>query len=70
MPTELVCLNERVFVGNSEIVWDEAQFLDYIKDPKTKIPRTIMVFAGIKDEADAKNLWAYLKQFDTEGKKK
>jgi cytochrome c len=55
---------------NSEIVWDEAQFLDYIKDPKTKIPRTIMVFAGIKDEADAKNLWAYLKQFDAEGKKK
>jgi cytochrome c len=29
-----------------------------------------MVFAGIKDEADAKNLWAYLKQFDAEGKKK
>jgi cytochrome c len=55
---------------NSEIVWDEAQFLDYIKDPKAKIPRTIMVFSGIKDEADAKNLWAYLKQFDAEGKKK
>jgi cytochrome c len=42
---------------NSGIVWDEAQFLDYIKDPKAKIPRTFMVFSGIKDEADAKNLW-------------
>ena len=55
---------------NSGIVWDEAQFLDYIKDPKAKIPGTIMVFMGIKNEADAKNLWAYLKQFDAEGKKK
>jgi cytochrome c len=54
----------------SGIVWDEAQFLDYIKDPKSKIPHTIMMFAGIKDEADAKNLWVYLKQFDAEGKKK
>jgi cytochrome c len=55
---------------NSGIVWDEAQFLDYIKDPKAKIPGTIMVFMGIKNEADAKNLWAYLSQFDAEGKKK
>jgi cytochrome c len=55
---------------SSGIVWNEAEFLDYIKDPKAKIPRTVMIFAGIKDEADAKNLWAYLKQFDAEGKKK
>jgi cytochrome c len=55
---------------NSGIVWNQAQFLDYIKDPKTKIPGTIMVFLGIKDEAEANNLWAYLKQFDAEGKKK
>lgn len=55
---------------NSGITWDEAQFLDYIKDPKAKIPSTIMVFVGIKNEAEAKNLWAYLKQFDAEGKKK
>lgn len=41
-----------------------------LKDPKAKIPHTIMMFAGIKDEADAKNLWVYLKQFDAEGKKK
>ena len=52
------------------IVWNEAQFLDYIKDPKAKIPNTKMVFAGIKNEAEAKALWAYLSQFDAEGKKK
>ena len=54
---------------SSGITWDEAQFLDYIKDPKAKIPGTIMVFVGIKNEVDAKNLWTYLKQFDAEGKK-
>ncbi len=55
---------------NSGIVWDEAQFLDYIKDPKAKIPNTKMVFAGIKNETEAKNLWAYLKQFGPDGQKK
>jgi len=52
------------------IVWNEASFLDYIKDPKAKIPNTKMVFVGIKDLAEAKNLWAYLKQFDADGKQK
>ena len=52
---------------NSGIVWDEAQFLDYIKDPKAKIPATKMVFVGIKNETEAKNLWAYLKQFGENG---
>jgi cytochrome c len=55
---------------NSGITWDEASFLDYIKDPKAKIPGTKMVFAGIKNENEAKSLWAYLKQFDKDGNKK
>ena len=42
---------------NSGITWDEASFLDYIKDPKAKVPNTKMAFAGIKNEAEAKNLW-------------
>jgi cytochrome c len=54
----------------SGITWNEESFLDYIKDPKAKIPSTKMVFAGIKVEADAKNLWAYLKQYDADGKTK
>lgn len=54
----------------SGITWNEASFLDYIKDPKAKIPNTKMVFAGIKTEAEAKNLWAYLKQYDADGKTK
>lgn len=54
----------------SGITWNEASFLDYIKDPKAKIPNTKMVFAGIKTETEAKNLWAYLKQYDADGKTK
>jgi cytochrome c len=62
--------NIRTRNKNSAIVWNQAQFLDYIKVPRAKIPGTIMVFVGIKNEAEANNLWAYLKQFDAEGKKK
>ena len=51
---------------NSGIVWSEQTFEDYIKDPKAKIPGTKMVFAGIKNEQEAKDLWACLKQFDAQ----
>ena len=55
---------------NSGITWDEAVFLDYIKDPRGKIPGTKMIFPGIKNETEAKSLWAYLKQFGPDGKPK
>ncbi|WNJ94075.1 cytochrome c family protein [Bosea sp. 685] len=51
------------------LTWDDAVFADYIKDPKAKIPGTKMIFAGIKNEEEVKNLTAYLKQFDKDGKK-
>jgi cytochrome c len=54
---------------NSGIVWDEATFADYIKDPRAKIPGTKMVYAGLKDEKRVQDLIAYLKQFDAAGKK-
>jgi len=54
----------------SGITWNDASFLEYIKDPKAKIPNTKMTFAGIKNEDEAKNLWAYLKQYDVDGKTK
>ena len=52
---------------NSGIVWNEPNFEDYIKDPKAKVPNTKMIFPGIKNEQETKDLWAYLKQFDAEG---
>jgi cytochrome c len=52
---------------NSGIVWGEASFKDYIKDPAAKVPGTKKAFAGIKDEEEAGDLWAYLKQFAADG---
>ena len=53
---------------NSGITWNEALFKEYIKDPKAKIPGTKMAFAGIKSENEINNLWAYVSQFDADGK--
>ncbi|MGB6999012.1 MAG: cytochrome c family protein [Pseudolabrys sp.] len=55
---------------NSGIAWSETTFKEYINDPRAKIPDTKMVFPGIKNEKEAGDLWAYLKQFDQNGKKK
>ena len=55
---------------SSGIVWNETTFKDYIKDPRAKIPKTKMVFPGIKDKKEQNDLWAYLKQFGPDGKKK
>jgi len=55
---------------NSGITWNEAVFKEYIKDPKAKIPGTKMVFAGIKNEKEAGDLWAFLAQYDKDGKTK
>ena len=52
---------------NSGIVWNQASFKEYIKDPAAKVPGTKKVFAGIKDEQEADDLWAYIKQFDVDG---
>jgi cytochrome c len=53
---------------NSGITWNEAQFKDYIKDPKAKIPGTKMAFAGIKNEKEIIDLWAFVAQYDKDGK--
>jgi cytochrome c len=55
---------------NSGITWNKDQFLEYIKDPKAKIPGTKMIFAGIKNEKEAGDLWAFIAQHDKDGKTK
>jgi cytochrome c len=55
---------------NSGITWNKEVFLEYIRDPKAKIPGTKMIFAGIKNETEAGNLWAFLAQYDKDGKTK
>jgi cytochrome c len=55
---------------NSGITWNEAEFKDYIKDPKAKIPGTKMAFAGIKNEKEVDDLWAFISQYDKDGNAK
>ena len=55
---------------NSGITWNEEVFKEYIKDPRGKVPGTKMIFAGIKNEKERNDLWAYISQFDKDGKKK
>jgi cytochrome c len=52
---------------NSGLVWNEETFKEYIKDPRAKVPGTKMTFAGIKNDQEINDLWAYLKQFDAQG---
>ena len=53
----------------AHITWGEASFKEYIQAPAAKVPGTKMAFAGIKNETEIANLWAYLKQFKADGKK-
>ena len=53
----------------AEITWGEATFKEYIQNPMTRVPGTKMAFAGIKNDTEIANLWAYLKQFKADGSK-
>jgi cytochrome c len=55
---------------NSGITWGADTFKEYIQNPMAKIAGTKMAFAGIKNETEIANLWAYLAQFKADGSKK
>lgn len=44
-------------------IWDEETLFEYLEKPRDLVERTKMVFAGLRDEADRKDLIAYLKKF-------
>jgi len=54
---------------SSGITWTETAFKEYLQDPPAKIPGTKMIFSD-KNEKEVADLWAYLKQFGPDGKKK
>lgn len=49
--------------GKAGLVWTEETIFKYLEDPRAFMPKTKMVFAGLKDEQDRKDLIAYLKKF-------
>ena len=54
---------------NSGIVWSETSLKEYLENPQEKMPGTKMIFS-VKNEKEVADLWAYLKQFGADGKRK
>jgi cytochrome c len=53
----------------SGIVWDEAIFATYIRNPKQTVPGTKMAFPGLKTDQEVEDLTAYLGSFSADGAK-
>lgn len=47
--------------GAEGLVWDEANLLTYLANPKAFVPKTKMAFGGLKKPEDEVNLIAFLK---------
>jgi len=61
--------NYSAALKSSGITWNEETFKDFIKNPAAKVSGTLM-FMMISDPKEANDLWAYVKQFGPDGKKK
>ena len=46
----------------SGIVWDDKTLMEYLKDPKGRVPGTKMVYSGLKQEAQQADMIAFLKK--------
>jgi len=46
----------------SGIVWDDKTLVEYLKDPKGRVPGTKMVYVGLKQETQQEDMVAFLKQ--------
>jgi cytochrome c len=53
---------------NSGINWDEATLMEYLKNPRAKVPGTKMLFPGLKRDDDIVNVIAFLKQHSSDMK--
>ena len=54
---------------NSDLIWDEATFRDYIRAPQARMPGTKMAYPGLKNEQQITDLVAFLKSYNEEGEK-
>ncbi|MDQ0324870.1 MULTISPECIES: c-type cytochrome [Hyphomicrobiales] len=53
--------------GENGLVWTEKSLHEYLKNPRAYVPKTKMIFAGLKKPEDIDAVVAYLKTFDTDG---
>lgn len=54
----------------SGITWTPEELDKYLENPQKVVPKTKMIFPGIKDEQKRKDVIAYLSQFGPNGEKK
>lgn len=47
-------------ITKSGIVWDDKTLIEYLKDPKGRVPNTKMAFAGMKRQDQLDDMIAYL----------
>jgi cytochrome c len=47
---------------SSGIVWDDTTLVEYLKDPKGRVPGTKMVYAGLKQAAQQADMITFLKK--------
>lgn len=45
---------------SSGVTWTPEELDQYLKDPKAKVPGTLMQFAGLKNDTERQNVIAYL----------
>jgi cytochrome c len=55
---------------NSGIVWTPEELDKYLTSPQAVVPHTKMIFPGLKNEQQRKDVIAYLAQFGPDGLKK
>jgi cytochrome c len=46
----------------SDIVWDDKTLVEYLRDPKGRVPDTKMVYAGLKQVAQQADMIAFLRK--------
>ncbi|MGH1418159.1 MAG: c-type cytochrome [Hyphomicrobiaceae bacterium] len=54
-------------MAESGLTWDAATLAEFLAKPKDKVPKTKMIFAGLKKQKDRDNLIAYLSTFAADG---
>jgi cytochrome c len=52
------------------VIWNKANFEKYIKNPRAMMPDTTVIFPGIQNERKIDDLWAYVSQYDADGRVK
>jgi cytochrome c len=55
---------------DSGIVWTPEELDKYLTNPQAVVPKTKMIFPGLKDEQKRKEVIAFLQQFNEDGSKK